>query len=377
MIINTNISALNAAKNLNSTGSALQASIAKLSSGFRINTAGDDAAGLSIANTLQAQVTSLNAASRNASQAGSLVQIASGAVDTITSILDRMKELATEAASDTVTSADRQKLSAEYTTLRSEIGRIVSNTKYQGQTLLDGTYGVSVSGGTYSAAGTGLGTGTSGTITLNGASANTTYTFTDATGTGITLSGDPGSGTVTQTLTQPAASGAQTLVFDKLGITVSLDGSYADAGLNGKTIITGAASGGRFTVGSGATVGQDTIDLTLSNLTTGSNGLNLDGTDLTSLSNAQTVITRLDSAISTVASADGTIGAAQNRFTYASQNLASLIQNLSASESTIRDADMASEMVNFTKEQILQQAGTAMLAQANAAPQSILKLIGG
>jgi len=150
-----------------------------------------------------------------------------------------------------------------------------------------------------------------------------------------------------------------------------------DAGLNAKTIITGAASGGRFTVGSGAVVGQDTIDLALSNLTTAAAGLNLDGTDLTSLSNAQTVITRLDSAISTVASADGTIGAAQNRFTYASQNLASLIQNLTASESTIRDADMASEMVNFTKEQILQQAGTAMLAQANAAPQSILKLIGG
>jgi len=374
MIINTNISALNASRNLNATSNALQASIAKLSSGFRINQASDDAAGLSIANTLQAQIGSLNAASRNASQAGSLVQIASGAVDTITSILDRMKELATEAASDTVTSTDRQKINSEYTTLRSEIGRIVSNTKYQGQTLLDGTYGVAVSGGTaLTTAGSGLGAGTSGTVTLSGASANATYTITDAAGTGITMT----DGTTTENVTQSAAAGAQTVVFDKLGVTLNLDGSYTAAGLNGLTITTGAASGGRFTVGSGAVVGQDTIDLNLANVTTGAAGLNLDGTDLLSLSDAQTVITRLDSAISTVASADGNIGAAENRFTYASQNLASLIQNMTASESTIRDADMAAEMVNFTKEQILQQAGTAMLAQANSAPQSILTLLKG
>ena len=374
MIINTNISALNASRNLNTTGNALQQSIARLSSGFRINQARDDAAGLSIANTLQAQVGSLNAASRNASQAGSLVQIASGAVDTITSILDRMKELATEAASDTVTSTDRQKINAEYTTLRSEIGRIVSNTKYQGQTLLDGSYGVSVSGGTaLTTAGSGLGAGTSGTVMLSGASPNATYTITDAAGAAIQMS----DGTTTQIVTQSAASGAQTIVFDKLGVTLNVDGSYAAGGLNGLTVTTGAASGGRFTVGSGAVVGEDTIDLNLANLTTGAAGLNLDGTDLTSLTNAQTVITRLDAAISTVASADGNIGAAENRFTYASQNLASLIQNLTASESTIRDADMAAEMVNFTKEQILQQAGTAMLAQANSAPQSILTLLKG
>ncbi|HVO34013.1 MAG TPA: flagellin [Gemmatimonadales bacterium] len=374
MIINTNISALNASRNLNTTGNALQQSIARLSSGFRINQASDDAAGLSIANTLQAQVGSLNAASRNASQAGSLVQIASGAVDTITSILDRMKELATEAASDTVTSTDRQKINAEYTTLRSEIGRIVSNTKYQGQTLLDGSYGVSVSGGTaLTTAGSGLGAGTSGTVMLSGASPNATYTITDAAGAAIQMS----DGTTTQIVTQSAASGAQTIVFDKLGVTLNVDGSYAAGGLNGLTVTTGAASGGRFTVGSGAVVGEDTIDLNLANLTTGAAGLNLDGTDLTSLTNAQTVITRLDAAISTVASADGNIGAAENRFTYASQNLASLIQNLTASESTIRDADMAAEMVNFTKEQILQQAGTAMLAQANSAPQSILTLLKG
>ncbi|HUM16388.1 MAG TPA: flagellin [Candidatus Nitrosotalea sp.] len=374
MIINTNVSALNASRNLNTTGNALQQSIARLSSGFRINQASDDAAGLSIANTLQAQVGSLNAASRNASQAGSLVQIASGAVDTITSILDRMKELATEAASDTVTSTDRQKINAEYTTLRSEIGRIVSNTKYQGQTLLDGSYGVSVSGGTaLTTAGSGLGAGTSGTVMLSGASPNATYTITDAAGAAIQMS----DGTTTQIVTQSAASGAQTIVFDKLGVTLNVDGSYAAGGLNGLTVTTGAASGGRFTVGSGAVVGEDTIDLNLANLTTGAAGLNLDGTDLTSLTNAQTVITRLDAAISTVASADGNIGAAENRFTYASQNLASLIQNLTASESTIRDADMAAEMVNFTKEQILQQAGTAMLAQANSAPQSILTLLKG
>jgi len=374
MIINTNVSALNASRNLNTTGNALQQSIARLSSGFRINQASDDAAGLSIANTLQAQVGSLNAASRNASQAGSLVQIASGAVDTITSILDRMKELATEAASDTVTSTDRQKINAEYTTLRSEIGRIVSNTKYQGQTLLDGSYGVSVSGGTaLTTAGSGLGAGTSGTVMLSGASPNATYTITDAAGAAIQMS----DGTTTQIVTQAAASGAQTIVFDKLGVTLNVDGSYAAGGLNGLTVTTGAASGGRFTVGSGAVVGEDTIDLNLANLTTGAAGLNLDGTDLTSLTNAQTVITRLDAAISTVASADGNIGAAENRFTYASQNLASLIQNLTASESTIRDADMAAEMVNFTKEQILQQAGTAMLAQANSAPQSILTLLKG
>jgi flagellin len=274
--INTNTAAYGAYRNLTATGQKMEKSIEKLSSGFRINRAADDAAGAAIANDLRATGRSLQAAQRNASQANAVLQIADGAVSTIATILDRMKELATAAASDSSGDNGRTNLDAEYQQLVLEIDRIASTTTYQGTALLDGTY---------------------------------TGTF-----------------------------------------LVSSSGDYA-----GNDSIT---------------IDGSTLDMSSATLTGGVG-------DLTSLGNAQTELDAIDTAIAAVGTAIGVIGAGQSRIEYASANVGATFENVQAAESVIRDTDMAYEMTQFTKFQILQQAGTAMLAQANQAPQSILRLLQG
>jgi flagellin len=275
--INTNTAAYGAYRNLTLTGMNLEKSIQKLSSGFRINRAADDAAGAAIANDLRSTGRSLQAAQRNASQANSVLQIADGAVSTIATILDRMKELATSAASDSSGTTGRANLNAEYQQLVSEIDRITATTKYQGTALLDGTY---------------------------------TGTF-----------------------------------------LVSSSGAYAG---NDTITVSGA-----------------TLNMASATLLGGAAG------DLTSLANAQAELTKVDTGITNVGKAIGVIGAGESRIEYATTNVASTFQNVQSAESVIRDTDMAYEMTQFTKYQILQQAGTAMLAQANQSPQSILKLLQG
>jgi len=377
MRINTNVSALNAQRNLSNTTRALEQSIQRLSSGFRINRSGDDAAGLSIANKLRAEVRGLSQAGRNAAQAGAILQIADGAIQTISTILERMKELASQAASDNVTDQDRVKIEAEFTSLRSEIQRIVDTTKYQGKKLLDGSFGNTVNAASSTAddAGTGV-----YAIELSGTPA-ATYTFTDAAGTDVVTLSD---GTTSESVSV-TADGKQTLSFSRFGITVKLSTDYvastanAAGSLDGKTIVVDAgSSGGSFLVSSsGQYTSNDLITLGTFDLTTGASGLALDDDSLASASSARTALTAIDSAIATLNAAIGTVGAAQNRIDMAAQNVASMLQNTMASESVIRDADLAAEMVEFTKAQILQQAGTAMLAQANAAPQTILQLLRG
>ncbi len=275
--INTNTAAYGAYRNLTVTGMNMEKSIQKLSSGFRINRAADDAAGAAIANDLRATGRSLQAAQRNASQANSVLQIADGAVNTIATILDRMKELATSAASDSSGTTGRANLNAEYQQLVLEIDRITSTTKYQGSALLDGTYA-----GTFLVSSSGAYAGND-TVAISGASLKTD-----------------------------------------------------------SATLLGAAAG-----------------------------------VLTSLAGAQGELTKIDVAIGKVGTAIGVIGSAQSRIEYASTNVASTFQNVQAAESVIRDTDMAFEMTQFTKFQILQQAGTAMLAQANQAPQSVLRLLQG
>jgi flagellin len=273
--INTNTAAYGAYRNLTMTGQKLQKSIEKLSSGFRINRAADDAAGAAIANDLRSTGRSLQAAQRNASQANSVLQIADGAVNTIATILDRMKELATSAASDSSGTTGRANLDAEYQQLVLEIDRITATTKYQGSALLDGTYAGTFlvsSSGDYAA---------NDTITVSGAALN----------------------------------------------------------MGSATLLGGAAA------------------------------------NLLTLGAAQAELVKIDTGITNVGAAIGVIGAGQSRIEYASNNVASTFENVQSAESVIRDTDMAYEMTQFTKYQILQQAGTAMLAQANQAPQSILKLL--
>jgi len=275
--INTNVSALNAHRQLATTDANLAQSIARLSSGLRINQAKDDVAGLAIANKFRTEVRGLRMAQQNASQANSMLQLGEGAANQVESILERMKELATSAASDNIDAAGRVRLDAEAQQLIEEITRIAADTKYNGTTVINGE---------------------GGTQTFQIGSANT--------------SNDQ--------------------------IAVDLSGvNFTTAGLN---------------------VENDT-DI-----------------DLTTKANAQAALDAVDKAVSIAGAGLGAVGAAQSRVSYAAANLSTSIENLAASESAIRDVDMALEMVNFTKNQILLQAGTAMLAQANLAPQQVLALFG-
>jgi flagellin len=377
MRVNTNVSALNTQRVLGQTGMKLSRSIGRLSSGFRINRAADDAAGLGIANKLRADVRSLSQAARNAEQATSLLQVAEGAVQTVSSIVDRMKELATQAASDNVDDAGRGRIKAEWDQLSTEIQKIVDTTKFQGKALLNGTFGNFVDSVANGSTAMGGGTGMYA-ASLSGTAAGT-YSFTQAADGELTVS----NGTVTQTVTGLAA-GKQSVVFDQFGITLQLDTNFDETNaagtLAGNDIVVAAGSGGgSFLVrSSGAYSSDDLISLTTLDLSTGASGLNISGIAFTGTGTGaewQAALTTLDGAFDVVSSVFGEIGAAQNRIDYATANVRTSIENIAAAESTIRDADMAAEMTEFTKYQILQQAGVAMLAQANAAPQLVLSLL--
>ena len=378
--IQTNVSALNAHRNLALTSRNLARSIAKLSSGFRINRAADDAAGLAIANKLRADGRSMRQAARNAAQANSVLQISDGATSTISTILDRMKELATQAASDSVSSNQRTTLNNEFVSLRDEIGRIVDTTKYQGQLLIDGSFGVK-----FDAANSSLDDGTNdisaASITLSGTTVDT-YQFSVTTANRLTIENNNGTNpTLTQVLT--ITDGVQTVNSSLFGISFTTESAFTSA-TNGSldgvlNLVVTAGSPAKFLVSSsGSYAGADTISIASINLNTDAANLDLDASSLAGvITNASDTMAKLDVAIATVATAIGVIGAGQGRIEFATANVNSMIENVAAAESIIRDADLAFEMVDFTKNQILQQAGTAMLAQANAAPQGVLSLLAG
>ncbi|HEX6925001.1 MAG TPA: flagellin [Longimicrobiaceae bacterium] len=389
MRINTNISALTAQRSLATTNAALQISTQRLSSGFRINRAADDAAGLSIANQMRGDVRALQAAQRNASQASSVLQIADGATSTIATILDRMKELATQAASANTTDDARGAIQAEFEQLQAEIDRIVGSTKFQDQVLLNGTFGVQLDASSTLIAADSDPGGATGTlyasdISISGARAGATYTVDTTSVPGkITLTGSVGGvDFASQTLdiqTGTTDGTVQRFNFDKLGVSFSWSGGIAADGssvtgdeLHGTTIVTGTQDEAVFRVGNGTGI-DSTIALSLGNLSTA--GLNIADARLATITEAQDAITSIENAYSTLNDVIGQIGAAQNRLEFASTNLGSIIQNTMAAESTIRDADMAYEMMQFSKYNILAQAGTAMLAQANSLSQSVLQLL--
>ncbi|MGH3497783.1 MAG: flagellin [Nocardioidaceae bacterium] len=286
--VNTNIAAMNAYRNLSVSQGQMNSSLEKLSSGFRINRAADDAAGLSISEGLRSQIGGLKVAVRNAQDGVNVAQTADGALNESTAILQRMRDLAVQASNGGSQDANAQAAAdAEFQQLNKELDRIANTTSFGNQKLLDKTY--------------------------NG---------------------------VFQV-------GANNTTNDQ--ITVTLD----------------ATAFGTYTP-KGAAVAATGFD---------SAGLGTSSMKLDNVGDAQTAIDQVDSAITGVSNARATIGAIQNRFQHTINNLNVSVENLSASESAIRDTDMAAEMSNFTKSQILQQAGTAMLAQANSSQQSILKLL--
>jgi flagellin len=359
MRVNTNIASVNTLRQLGNTNRALGKAFGRLSSGFRINSAGDDAAGLGIANKLRADIRSLQQASRNAEQGTSLLQVAEGAGQVVQGILERMKELATQSASANTTADGRAKIQAEFTSLRSEITRVVDTTQFQGTNLLDGTMGATAAYAVVNGAVDG--------VTTVGNADLSSFGVVDTAGSVVVTGGG-----ISQTLTATAGT-AQTLDFSAVGITIEVNNTYALGGLTGTINVAG--TGADFMVSSsGDYSGQDLISISSMNMTV--TNLGIGASTLATASDSQTALTAIDGAISVVSGVFGEIGAAQNRMEFSRANVDTAVENFMAAESVIRDADMAAEVSTMTKYQILQQAGTAILAQANSAPQSILSLLG-
>jgi flagellin len=416
--INQNIAAMNAYRNLSVTDSQMSKSLEKLSSGYRINRAADDAAGLSISEGLRAQIGGLKTAVNNAQDGISVVQTAEGALTEVHAILQRMRDLGVQASN--TGSQDSNATHAaqlEFDQLNSELDRIGNTTSFGKTKLLDGSYGntAAVAAGALTGvdptAGVDVGTmqlNLGGTMIDGGTVAGGTLTAalsgvnnhsaglaagyynkasdlqadlqsavdTALTGTGSYAAGDvkvnvadAGDGVwkVSLSTSKPDGPAAN----DGVGATLSVAGNAAgDFGFGAGAVTPQVAvgSGGTFQIG--ANTGES-LKISIGKVDStqlGTNGLNL-------ATGANAAITTIDSAISKVSDTRATLGAYQNRFEHTINNLNVAVENLSSSESRIRDTDMAQEMVGFTRSQILSQAGTAMLAQANQAPQSVLKLL--
>jgi flagellin len=360
--IQNNIAAMNAHRNLQISDAGMSKSLERLSSGFRINKASDDAAGLAVSSGMRADIASYRVASRNTSEAIALLQVAEGAYDQITNILTRLKELTTQGTSANA-AGNTSAISNEVTALKAEVDRIASATEYSGQAILKG-YGTTVQA--YS---DGLDTEaerlTAGltSISTSGVTDNATYTFTATTAGALTVSNSSGSQTI-----NGIGNGAQTVNFEGLGITLNLGANFVMSAiaLNTQTLVFTVA-GGNFVTG----IKNDSnhyINVSIDQVSV--SALSLTAVSGTALADLDTI----NSAIASLAASRAEIGAGMNRLSYAAANLASSIENVQAAESVIRDVDMAAEMTSFTKNQILLQAGTAMLAQANMAPQGVLSL---
>lgn len=367
MRIQHNISALNAHRNLLISDSNMSKSLQRLSSGFRINSAKDDAAGLAISQTFRSDIASVKVAQRNIAEANALLQTAEGAMDTIGDILTRMKELATQAASANV-GGDITKVSDEYNALVAEIDRIADSTKYAGVALIDGSF----SAGNTATSWNDVANVYDVSVT-NAASGAYTVAYNATTNV---LSLTKGGVTDTETLAD-AGGTAGSVNFSTLGVSFNYSGAaVADtlgAAIETAGLSVSAGTTAAFQVGYENT-SQSKLSVSLGDANTAV--LGLANGDIASSSLAFDALATIDSAIDTLAEKRGDIGAYQNRLNYAAANLSITSENFTAAESVIRDVDMAAEMTDFTKSQILLQAGTAMLAQANMKPQNVLSLLG-
>lgn len=470
-IINTNIPSLNAQRNLNQSQQSLATSLERLSSGLRINSAKDDAAGLAISERFTTQIRGLNQAIRNANDGISLAQTAEGALGTVSDALQRIRELAVQSANSTNSSTDRQALQEEVAQLQAEIDRVATTTEFNGQRILDGSFtngafqvgananqtidftissskassigaiatetGTEVSAAAATDITIAIGDGPSTTITSSANFTGDTYqdatsafakaaAINDAGISGLTVSANTsgtqtvgaigGSASDTYNLTINGVaifSGADVsaglsntqlrdainLVSNQTGVIASLDGGDMTLTAADGSNIDVSESGTGFTTGTdGLTVTSGDFDGTLrgnlevsalntvtvggtvatvglsSSISLDTNGV--DTVDISTAEGAQAAILRLDSALGTVSSQRASLGAVQNRFESTISNLSITSENLSASRSRILDADFAAETANLTRAQILQQAGTSILAQANSLPQNVLSLLG-
>ena len=382
MVINTNVMSLNAQRNLTTSQSQLSTALQRLSSGLRINSAKDDAAGLAISERFTTQIRGLNQAVRNANDGISLAQTGEGALAEITNNLQRIRELAVQSANATNSASDRAALDAEVQQRIAEIDRIAKQTSFNGQKILDGSFGT---------ASFQVGANVGETISVS----LSTDMRASAVGNVIT-NGTGGSG-LDMTDADATSGGDVELDFANAGgsvgtVTVAAGSTAQQAAeaINGANI-SGVSA---FVNDSGElqVLSAEALDMAETNSSgTGTNALGLDGTStaeetvgatasvtavaVDTVANANFAIARVDSALTAVNALRGDLGAVQNRFESTIVNLQTVSENLEASRSRIRDADFAAETAALTKAQILQQAGTAVLAQANAIPQNVLSLL--
>ena len=468
-VINTNMASLNAQRNLNTSQSALTTSLQRLSSGMRINSAKDDAAGLAIVNRFSSQINGINVAARNANDGISLAQTAEGDLGQVSNNLQRMRELAVQSANGTNSSSDRTALNNESVALIAEIDRVASSSKFNGINLLDGTFtnqqfqvgadaGQTITiAAIASARSSALGTYYSASVTSSAVSAaaisggNVTLNgvaITDTISDGVSTAGDTFSAkakatainstsatnvtatavtdlagnaiavpaTLTGTIT---INGVTTASISTVG-TAATDGASVTAAINAISAATGVtasyatatgvslqAADGRnivhsFTTLTAAATGLGAAATTYGKLTlssTGTSGITAGGTvaiigspattaagktgvavaamDLTTVAGSTAAIASLDAALSAINSSRSNLGATQNRFSSVVASLQTTAENLTASRSRVQDTDFAAETANMTRNQVLQQAGMAMLAQANALPNQVLTLLRG
>jgi len=382
--VNTNVSSLNAQRNLSQSGSDLATSMERLSSGMRINSAKDDAAGLQISNRLTSQVNGLGVAQRNANDGISMAQTAEGAMQESTNILQRMRELALQSANGSNSADDRDSLQKEVSALQSELTRIADTTSFGGQQLLNGSFGtksfqvgsnanetIDMTLSSVKAADLGKDTGKSITLT------NTVYANIGAVAETLTFNVNGATDNITVDI--ELGDDADTFA-GKINAALNSSGIYATntgtaiefGGENSTTAITLTSdqTTGYFSAAPGVTLGtvEDAANLTVDIDTidiSGSNGYK-----------AQTALASIDEALKQIDDQRADLGALQNRFDHTISNLSNIQENVSASRSRIQDTDFATETAEMTKNQILQQAGTSILSQANQLPQAALSLLG-
>jgi len=377
--INTNTASLDTYRSYTASQAGLERNIERLSSGLRINRAGDDAAGLAISQRMNNQIRGMQQANRNVQQANNMMQTAEGGLNEISNILGRMRELAVQSASDGVNGDDRASIDLEFQQLKAEITRIGDGTEYNNMKLINGDQAKGVVAGSSSA----VASGKIADVQVASVVANDTYQFVDDSADSTTLTIKDSSGDPLQEVTKASGFAAGDEVnFDEVGIVIKLDAGYSTGNLNTETLQVNDGDFTTIQVGSNndtnvahddATVTENRINFNVGNAT--SEGLGISTIDLDSLGEAQSAINYLDSAIAKVNDERSNIGSLQNRFEFTSSNLLNSIQNNSASMSTIRDADFAVEAADLARNQILTQSGTAMLAQANSLSQNVLSLI--
>ncbi|RYL95802.1 flagellin [Sporolactobacillus sp. THM7-4] len=393
MIINHNIAALNTLNQLSKNTTATQKSLEKLSSGLRINSAADDAAGLAISEKMKGQIRGLDQATRNSQDAISLAQTAEGSLSETQDILQRMRELAVQAGNDSNTDQDRQNIQDEINSLTSEVNRIGNTTEFNTQKLLNGSKDAS-------AATTAQGTlqDISIVTTATGKSANYTINVVQGGSGTANTTATLSSGVITVTLKSggDTTSAVKTALSGVTGITVT-GGSTTAAKVEEVTLSGGKDAGTgtalQFQIGANE---HQSLTLNISDMRAAALGITGSGTgftssatvtdgtndatvekalDVSNATNAGNAVSKIQSAIDMVSSERSKLGATENRLDHTVNNLTTSSQNLTSAQSRITDVDMASEMSNFTKNNILNQAAQAMLAQANQLPQGVLQLL--